>query len=157
MRFEGKIRRIGAWYVVDVPAALSKAMGKRGHVPIVGTVDGVVVRQSLMPRAVGKHSLVLRKAVREALDVGAGDRVKVRFEVDEEPPVEAIPPDLAMALRDEGAGVYEAFERLPRSQRNEWVRRIEEAATERTRGKRVEKAVVAALARREKGVDDGNR
>lgn len=153
MRFEAKIRKVGAWYVVDVPAALSQAMGKRGHVPIVGRVNGIEIRQSMLPVNKGKHSLVLRKALRERLGVVAGDRVKVTFELDEAPPVEPIPPDLAMALREEG--VFDAFESLPRSYRNGLLKEIEGAATETTREKRVAKAVVAALARREKGVDRG--
>ncbi len=151
MRFEGKLRKVGAWYVVDVPAALSKAIGKRGHVPIVGTIGGVEVRQSLMPIQKGKHSLTLKKAIRDALEVGAGDRVTVRFELDDAPPVEPIPPDLAFALRDEGA--LEAFEKLSRSHRNALLRWIEEAATEPTREKRVARALEMALAMREKLLD----
>jgi hypothetical protein len=151
MKFEGKIRKVGAWYVVDVPAAISRAIGRRGHVPIAGTVDGVEVRQSLMPIQKGKHSLTLKKAVRDALDVGAGDRVTVTFELDDAPPVEPIPPDLAFALRDEDA--LAAFEKLTRSQRNYLLRWIEEAATEPTREKRIARALEMALAHREKLLD----
>jgi hypothetical protein len=153
MRFEGRVRKVGAWYVVDVPAAVSRAIGKRGHVPIIGTVDGVEVRQSLMPLQKGKHSLTLKKAIRDRLGLSAGARVTVTFELDDAPPVDPIPPDLAFALRDEDA--LAAFEKMSRSQRNALLRWIEEAATEATREKRIAKTLERALAVRETLLDRG--
>jgi hypothetical protein len=65
-----------------------------------------------------------------------------------------IPPDLAMALREEG--VLEDWESMPPGMRAYTVKWIGQAVHETTRAKRVTEAVEEAHRRREKRVDRAN-
>jgi hypothetical protein len=151
--FTARVRAVSMgvpFYVVDVPAAVSDALGP-GRVHVVGKVDDASLQTSLMPVAGGGHQLFLNRRVREAAGVGPGDRVKVVLAPAVAPREEAMPDDLVLALRD--ADVLEPFQRIARSTRNEVIRWIEDAKTEPTREKRIQRAVERGLAAREKEID----
>ena len=137
------------FYVVPVPAAVSAALGE-GRVHVVGTVNGASLKTSLKPLARGGHELFLNRRVREAANVGPGDRVKVVLALAAAPNEEPIPDDLALALRD--ADVLGPWQRIARSTRNELIRWIDDAKTEPTRDKRIQRAVERALAAHEKEI-----
>jgi uncharacterized protein DUF1905/bacteriocin resistance YdeI/OmpD-like protein len=150
-QFTGRIKRIGSFFGIDVPAGVSQGLGGRGHVFVTGTLDGaVVLRTSLSPSGAGRHLLFLNGATRREAGVGEGDRVTVRLALDADPRL-APPDDLAQTLRDEG--VFEAFEALPTGRRNQLVRQIEAAVQPATRDKRIARAVEEALAARERALD----
>jgi hypothetical protein len=139
------------FYCVDVPAAVSRALG-RARVPVVVRVaKGPPFRATLQPSGGGRHRLFLNGEVRAAAGVKLGDRFKVEVRVDREPREVLIPPDLAEALRD--AGVLAAWESFPPGKREHILKWIEEAVHETTREKRVARAVEEALARHEKRID----
>ncbi len=150
-RFSATIVRAGIMYCVDVPAAVSRAIGVRGYVAVVGTVDGVALRGSLSPKGGGRHRVTLNGQVRRAAGAALGDRVEVRMRVDRDPPEWPTPEDLADALRDEGA--LEAFMAITRGRRNHIIAYLEKAVHETTRAKRVARIVEIALAEREKRMD----
>ena len=77
--------------------------------------------------------------------------VSVVLEPDAAPHEEAIPEDLARALRD--ADVLGPFQRIARSTRNEIIHWVEDAKTEPTREKRILRTVERGLAAREKEID----
>lgn len=150
--FSAKVEKLGQWFVVRVPAAVSRAIGKRGHIAVVGTVEGVAVRKSLLPEGGGRHFMSLDAKLRARAEIGAGDRVNVSLGLDDAPLVAMpVPPDLAFALRDVDA--LGAFSSLTPRFRNYLLSWIDEAVMETTREKRIAKAVEVALARREKALD----
>jgi hypothetical protein len=149
--FSAKIERLGAWYVIQVPAKVSKAFGKRGHLPVIAKVNGVELRRSMMPLKAGKHFLALNADLRKRARIDLGDRVKVSLMLDHSPPEAPIPMDLVFVLRDEDA--LAAFQGLSRSYKNHIIAWIEEAATAPTRDKRMARALEVALAAREKAID----
>ena len=151
--FTARVRAVSMgvpFYVVPVPAAVSAALGA-GRVHVVGTVNGAPVKTSLKPLARGGHELFLNRRVREAANVEPGDRVKVVLTPAAAPNEEPIPDDLALALRD--VDVPGAWQLVARSTRNELVRWIEDAKTDPTRDKRIQRAVERALAAHEKELD----
>jgi hypothetical protein len=150
--FTARVERMGGWFIVSVPAAVSRAFGKRGHVAVVAHVNGVEVHRSLIPRGGGKHFLTLNASVRRRAAATVGSRVKVTIALDKAPPDAAIPGDLAFVLREEDA--LAAFQKLSRSHRNHIIEWIDQAVMEPTRERRIARAVEVALARREKTIDE---
>jgi hypothetical protein len=138
------------FYVVRVPAKVSAAFGK-GRVNVEGTVNGTPFQTSLVPIGGGGHQMFVNFRLREAANVGAGDRVKIVLALAAAPKEEPLPEDLVRALRD--ADALGPFQRIARSTRNELVRWIDDAKTEPTREKRIGRAVERGLAAREKEID----
>src|SRR5271167_2571911 len=76
----------GGPYYVSIPAAVSEAIGRRGIVPVVATVNGVAeVHASIVPCGGGRHRLRLNAATRDAADAKLGRRLSVRLSVDANP------------------------------------------------------------------------
>jgi Bacteriocin-protection, YdeI or OmpD-Associated/Domain of unknown function (DUF1905) len=138
----------GGPYYVSIPAAVSKAIGRRGIVPVVALVNGVAeVHASLVPCGGGRHRLRLNAATRDAVDARLGGRLSLRLRVDENPVADPVPADLARALRDMDA--FEAFRRMPVGRQNHILRWLEAAVKEATRERRLAQIVEGALAWRE--------
>ena len=149
--FTSKLVRFTVLYCVDVPAAVSRAVG-RARVPVVVRVARAApFRATLQPSGGARHRLFLNGEVREAAGVQLGDRIAVEVRVDREPREVPLPPDLAEALEEEG--VLAAWTSMPPGKREHLVRWIDKAAQETTRQKRVARAVEEALARHEKRID----
>jgi hypothetical protein len=154
--FEARLEHFGSLYGVSVPAAISRALGVRGRVPVVArAAGGAPFRATLLPAGGGRHRLFLNGETRRAAHLTLGGRVALEVRVDAGPREVPIPPDLAEALRDQG--VLDAWESLPPGKREHILKWIEEAVHEPTREKRVARAVQEALARHEKRVDRANR
>jgi hypothetical protein len=153
--FTAKVVRFSTLYGVEVPAAVSRAVG-RAAVPVEARLRrGAPFHATLVPAGGGRHRLFLNGEVREAAGVKVGARVAV--EVIADPALRErevpIPPDLAEALR--GEDVLGAWESMPPGKREHILRWVERAVHEPTRAKRVARAVQEALAQREKRIDRG--
>jgi len=149
--FEARIARFDNFHGVDLPAAVSRGIGVRGSVPVVGTLAGAPFRTSLFPVKGGRHRLWLNAELRRAAGVEAGQRVAIVLRVDVDPPKLQTPEDLAHVLREEG--MLEAFEGISQGRRNHIVRWVESAVHETTRDKRIARCLEIALAEHEKKVD----
>ncbi|HEY4015915.1 MAG TPA: YdeI/OmpD-associated family protein [Polyangiaceae bacterium] len=150
-QFVAKVVRVGSMYGVDVPAAVSRAVGIRGHVSVVGIVNGVPWRGTISPKGGGRHRMMLNAEVRRAAGASLDDRIEVRLRVDRDPPSLPTPEDLAFALHEEGA--FEAFASIARGRRNHIVMWLEKAVHDETRVKRIARIVEIAHAEREKKLD----
>jgi hypothetical protein len=138
----------GGPYYVSIPTDVSRAIGRRGIVPVVASVNGVVeVRASMVPCGGGRHRLRLNAATRDAADAKLGGRLSVHLRVDDSPVADPVPGDLAHALREVDA--FDAFRRMPVGRQNHILGWLEAAVKEATRDKRVAQIVEAALAWRE--------
>jgi hypothetical protein len=155
--FRAKILRRGASdttyriYSVELPATVSRAIGVKGTVPVIGTVDGTPFRTSLIPVKTGRHRIWLNRAVRAAAGVAQGDRVAVVLRVDDDPPREVTPADLVDVLGEEG--VFEAFEAMSPGRRNHILRWVEQAVHEATRARRLARCVEIATGLHERALD----
>jgi len=128
---------------LDVPAVVSDALGPRGHVPVVGTADGVELTATLVPVGGGRHRLFLNAAIRDAIGKGAGDPVEIRVRLDRSDRTPETPPDLEEALAEDGASA--AWEALAPSRRKECLVWLADAKRDQTRAARIGRIVQTAF------------
>jgi uncharacterized protein YdeI (YjbR/CyaY-like superfamily) len=88
----------------------------------------------------GRSYLPVRKALREAAGVAAGDAVVIELEADEQPRTVEPPPDLAAALAGD-PDARAAFDGLSFTHQREYTEWVAEAKREATRRRRVDQAV----------------
>jgi uncharacterized protein YdeI (YjbR/CyaY-like superfamily) len=88
----------------------------------------------------GRSYLPVRKALREAAGVAAGDPVVIELEADAQPRPVDPPPDLAAALGADPEA-RAAFEGLSFTHQHEYAEWVAEAKRESTRRRRVTQAV----------------
>jgi hypothetical protein len=119
---------------LDVPAVFGKA-----RAPVRGTINGHPFRSTVAVYG-GRSFLPVKKALREAAGVAAGDAVVVELEADEQPRTVDPPPDLAAALAADPE-VRAAFEGLSFTHQREYAEWVAEARREETRRRRVDQAV----------------
>jgi hypothetical protein len=107
--------------------------------PVVASVNGYTWRTSVA-RMGGEFLVGLRREVREAAGVEAGDQVDISLELDEQPRDLALPDDLFAALASD-ADARVKFEAMAFAHRKEYVRWVTEAKREDTRQRRVHQAL----------------
>lgn len=127
---------------LDVPPAVSDAFGVRGHVPVVGTADGVELTATLVPVGGGRHRLFLNAAVRGAIGKGASDSVEIQIRLDRRDRTPETPSDLREALDEDGASA--AWEALAPSRRKELLVWLADAKRDQTRAVRIGRIVQTA-------------
>ena len=133
----------GGHYVV-VPKAIASAAGLRHGQRVRGTVNGARYRSSLMMYG-GVFHLGVHKATLAEAEISAPAAVQVSIEADTEPlPTDAVPPDLAKALK-RNASAAAAWQQLRPSLKREHVKSLLEAKKSETRRSRLDK-IVATLA-----------
>lgn len=99
--FSGQIYKVGIIRYVNVPADISRELGNgEAHVPVVGEVDGVPVRTTMVPRGKGCYRVALHSEVRKKLRADTGALVELALQRDEESREPALPPALVLALRN---------------------------------------------------------
>jgi Domain of unknown function (DUF1905)/Bacteriocin-protection, YdeI or OmpD-Associated len=157
--FSGKIYKVGIIRYVDVPGEVCRALGgKEAHVPVVGEVEGVGMRTTLVSRGKGLYRLAIHGDIRKKLRVDAGALVEVAIARDDEPREPLLPPALVLALRNAPKAQAE-FREMTTALRRQivryitsvkqpatlerrvagFVRRLEQRRRERTAGKKKSK------------------
>jgi len=119
-QFSAIIYKLGINPCVDVPKSISQAFGKRGYIPVKGSLNGHSIRATLVPRGEGQHRLFINTEMRKQASVDVGDRVQLVLQIDADPRVVAMPDDFARALQ-KNSQAKEAFERIPPSQQKEML------------------------------------
>jgi Bacteriocin-protection, YdeI or OmpD-Associated/Domain of unknown function (DUF1905) len=140
-RFETVLRTEGPGTFVEVPLDVPALFG-RARAPVQVTINGYRFRSTVAVYG-GRYFLPMKRAVREAAGVAAGDLVVVEVEADEEPREVEVPEDLAAALAADAA----AFERISYTHRREYVEWVVAAKRPETRRRRVEETVARLRAR----------
>ncbi len=139
--FAGRIYRVGIIRYVDVPEEVSRELAAgAANVAVRGTVEGLAVRTTLVPRGRGLHRLAIHGELRKKLRVDTGAVVEVSLERDEESREPAVPAALSVALRLSARAQGE-FRAMTTALRREVVRFILGAKQEATRERRVTKMV----------------
>jgi hypothetical protein len=148
-RLSARLERFSGLCAVRIPAAVSKAIGKRGNVPVVAMVNGrAEVRASLVPCGGVRHRLGLNADARRVAGIALGGRAKVVMRVDANPVADPLPRDVAQALEE--AGLLATFKRMPVGKQNHILHWVDAAVREETRWKRIGTTVAAVARRREK-------
>ena len=130
---------------IRVPAEIVERLGKGQRPPVVVTIGSYSYR-STVAAYVGEYFLPLAAEHRQRIGVEAGDQIIVGVELDREPRVVELSEDLSGALAAER--LLEAFRSLSYSHQRRHAESVEDAKTEATRKRRIEK-VVAALRQRQ--------
>jgi hypothetical protein len=131
---------------LTIPFDVQADWNLKGRVPVRATLNGYPIRSSIFSYGGGSYFLVVNQEMREGSGLKAGDTVDVVMEVDLDPRIVQIPPDLRDAFtRNPQAEVY--WDTLSYTHRREYVRYIEEPKRPETRLRRLEKTVVMLLDR----------
>jgi hypothetical protein len=126
-----------------VPFDLGEAFG-RARPPVKVTIRDHTWRTT--PGVYdGVGYIVVNRAVKAATGVDAGDRVRVRMELDTEPRQVELPGDLRAAL-GQAPTATAAFEALSFTHQREYVEWVEEAKRPETRARRIAATVEGAIA-----------
>jgi len=137
--FSGKIYKVGIIRYVDVPADVSRVLGEgTTHVPVLGEVEGVPVRTTLVSRGRGCYRIAIHSDIRKKLKVDAGAFVEIALERDEESREPALPLALVLALRQSPKAQAE-FRRMTTALRRQVVRYLTSVKQQATLERRVSK------------------
>jgi hypothetical protein len=98
--FAASIYKVGVIRYVDVPREISRKFGSAAHVPVIGTVESVPVRTTLVSRGKGSYRMAIHGDIRKKLRVDSGAVVEIAIQLDEESREPELPPALVLALRN---------------------------------------------------------
>ncbi len=122
-----------------VPPEVVESLNAGRRVPVRVTVGAYTYRSTVAPYR-GVFMLPLAAEHREAAGVAAGQEVEVLLQVDTEPRVVEVPPDLQAAL-DADPAVSAAWDNLSYTHKKEHVRAIETAKSADTKKRRIDKVL----------------
>lgn len=107
---------------------------------VMGEVEGVPLRSTLVSRGKGCYRLAIHGDIRKKLRVDTGAVVEVALQRDEEPREPALPPALVIALRNSPIA-QAAFRKMTTALRRQIVRYLTSVKQQSTLEKRVVKFV----------------
>jgi hypothetical protein len=136
-RFETKLIGVGGMETAALkpPFDVVEVFGRRGRVPVCGTINGFPFRSSLMNMGDG-HMMVVNADLRAGAKCKAGDVVRVLMEIDEAPRVVEVPAYLKKIIASDPV-TKAAWAKLSFTHQKEHVRAIEDAKRPETREKRI--------------------
>ena len=129
----------GGGAFVEVPFDVESTFGSK-RPKVKAMIEGVHYRGILTRMGTDCHILGIRKDIREQVGKTFGDEIKVTVELDTEPRLIEVPPELEKALEKEKAAL-EVFNSLSYSHQREYVGYITEAKKEETRLNRIAKTI----------------
>jgi len=124
---------------IEIPLEVVEGLGSGRKPPVRVTINGHTFRSSIATVS-GVFMVGVTNDFRRESGVAAGDTVDVDIEVDTEPRVVVVPPDLAAAL-DADPEARTFFEGLSYSNKRRIVEPIAAAKAPETRERRIEKSV----------------
>src|SRR5271170_1586821 len=139
--FVGRIYRVGIIRYVDVPAVVSKALGRdQANLPVRGTVEGVSVRTTLVSRGNRCHRMAIHGDIRKKLRVDTGAVLEIAIERDNESREPVLPPSLVITLR-QSPHAQAVFKTMTTALRRQIVRNITSVKSQEALERRVVRAV----------------
>ena len=130
---------------IRVPAEVMTALGDKKRLPVKVTINGYTYRTTVALYG-GKFYLGVRREIREAAGVAAGDQLTVRLEYDAELRTVDLPDALRAALQADAA-MAAAFGRLSYTRKKEFVQWVTGARRPETQRRRMEQVVAMLRAR----------
>ena len=135
--FSGKIYKVGIIRYVDVPADVSRALGGGvAHVPVIGEVEGVAIRTTMVSRGKGCYRVAIHGDIRKKLRTDAGAVVELAIRRDEDSREPVLPPGLVLALRNAPKAQSE-FRKMTTALRRQVVRYLTSVKQQSTLDRRV--------------------
>jgi hypothetical protein len=139
LHFESRLESDQGACFIRVPAEALAVLGQRKRVPLKVTINGYAYRTTIAVYG-GKSYIGVRREVREAAGVAAGDSLTVGLEYDDELRTVDLPDVLRAALEADAASAA-AFEKLPHTRKKEFVQWVTGAKRAETQRRRVEQAM----------------
>jgi hypothetical protein len=123
-----------------IPDAIVEAFGQGKRPKVTVTVNGSFSYPNTVAVMGGQYMIGISKERRKLAGVQAGDKIEVTLELDAAPRVMEVPPDLQKALdRNKAAKAY--FATLSYSNQRHHIDPINQAKSDETRARRIEKSV----------------
>jgi Domain of unknown function (DUF1905)/Bacteriocin-protection, YdeI or OmpD-Associated len=141
IRFEATLCAIDMSSILRLPEEASRRLPSRGQVAVQGSINGYEFRTVLEPDGLKGHWMKVDQELRQAADIGDGDRVGVAIEATRDWPEPDVPPDLAAALRLAPQNTRNMWNGITPMARWEWVRWVNATASPATRQRRVEVSI----------------
>jgi hypothetical protein len=129
------VNEAGTMTFVAVPEKAMREFDGRRRVPVVATIDGHAYRTTICDMGNGP-CIPVRRSVREAAGIAAGQRVTVTLVFDAGERTVAVPPFLARAMTKPERT---AFDAMSYSHRKEYVDWVTAAKKPETRDRRIAK------------------
>jgi len=126
---------------IEVPEAVVTGLGSSKRPAVRVTINGYTYRSTVASMG-GRYMIGVNADNRAAAGVAAGDELEVDIELDAEPREVAVPPELAEVLEGDAAA-KRFFEGLSYSRKRLFTAPIEQAKTDETRQRRLDKALEA--------------
>lgn len=140
MRFRTTVEGAGKTAAgMKIPPEVVAALGTSRKPAVKVTINGYTHR-STVAVVNGAFMVGVPPVFREGAGIGPGDEVQVEIELDTEPRVVSVPPDLAAALKRDSAA-QRAFEALSYSNQRRLAEPIADAKSDETRERRVAKVM----------------
>ena len=139
-QFSSTIYKLGINPCVEVPLRVSRALGKRGYIPVAGELNGKPFLANLVPIGEGRHRLFINGEMRERARVDVGSRITVVLRVDSRPRRVLMPKELARALRS-NRDVKAAWGLLTPSRQKEILRYLNFAKRPETLQRNIKKVI----------------
>ena len=145
LHFDGRLESDQDACYIRVPPEVMTALGDKKRLPVKVTVNGYTYRTTVAVYG-GKFYLGVRREIREAAGVTAGDQLTVGLEYDAElRPVDL--PDALRAALEADAAMAAAFEKLSYTRKKEFVQWVSGAKRPETQRRRMEQALATLRAR----------
>src|SRR4051794_24498912 len=139
LSFTTTILQIGNNTGICVPEDVVERLGAGKKPPVNVTVNDFTYRNTIAVMG-GKFMIGVSADIRSKTGIKGGDKVTVQLELDTLPREVSLPPDFKDAL-DKNIQARKFFEELSYSNKRRYVLPIDEAKTQATRQKRIEKAI----------------
>jgi len=130
------------------PFDVVTTFGRKGRVPVKGTINGFPFRSSLMNMGEG-HMMVVNAELRAGAKCKAGDSVSVVLELDEDKRTVEVPAQVEKIIFGDPEAKQQ-WQKLSFTHQKEYVRAIEEAKRPETREKRIADMMQALREKRRK-------
>jgi hypothetical protein len=145
LHFESRLESDQGACFIRVPPQTLTALGKGKRLPVKVTINGYTCRTTIAVYG-GKSYLGVRRDVREAAGVAAGDRLTIGLEYDAEPRTVGLPDALRSALEADAAAAA-AFEKLSYTRKKEFFQWVTGAKRADPQSRRMEQALGMLRAR----------
>jgi bacteriocin resistance YdeI/OmpD-like protein/uncharacterized protein DUF1905 len=139
LSFTTTILQIGNNTGISVPEDIVERLGAGKKPPVIVTVNDFTYRNTIAVMG-GRFMIGVSSEIRKKTGIKGGDKVIVQLELDTQPREVILPSDFKDAL-DKNIKAKKFFEGLSYSNKRRYVLPIDDAKTQETREKRIEKAI----------------
>ena len=143
LQFEGRLESDQGACFIRVPPEVLAALDQGKRMPVKVTLNGHSYRTTIAVYG-GRHYLGVRREVREAAGVAAGEQLAVGIEYDAEPRTVDLPEVMRGALLSDAAATA-AFEKLSYTRKKEFIQWVTGAKLAETQRRRMEQAIARLL------------